>query len=714
MPSDEYVGLVPRVSLVDLAKVVLRRKWSIVLIVIASVVGTMGYVILIRGDAYIAEARLLVRLGQEQAPAPTTIADRQMMVGSQGGYGSGELELLSSRDLIGLLVDRVDLSPKPRPPPESLYGWLKEQAHRAWDGFKDGLDSLLIFAGVKVALTPREQAIESVAKALKVESPPLSNLVVARVTWSQRGAPELLLKNLLDVYFAHRSTIYQGATAATFFHEQREENAVRLAEAEAALSKFEREHGISNPDEQRISLLRRLAEAETSADSARVELERSETSLRQFNEARDAGEHELAMFAVSNFGTALQQTLASQLSAAAAKWLSAQATLNAQDQNVRKLRAELNAISNMLVQQLQATVVQWREAFRLRETLRDNIRDELQALQNSLAKWQELRRGVTSGSRAYELYDNKLNEARGIAALEQARIGNVVVVQQPSELATPVGVRKTTMLQLSVAAGLLLAAIWVTACEFFDHRLHGPDEIERHLGVSGLGAIPLDSRSIARGGRRPSNETEAAIARVAMAVARAVPPPMDKAIVVTSSEAGEGTTFVCAHLGSQLVRLLGLRVLLVDLSGVDPTLARTVEALEIPPTRISEGPAGLVATCSGKLPQFAIVSPLGAAAGDGEARSGPAAERISNLLQFAQGAYDLVLVDAPPILTSVAGLLAARAGRRALLVCAANQLPYETIKQSCSELTQEGAQVIGCVLNRYRRELPRWLESMLR
>ncbi len=706
-------GLLPAVSLADLAKIVLRRKWSIILIVIASVVGTMGYVILIRGDAYIAEARLLVRLGQEQAPAPTTIADRQLMVGSQGGYGSSELELLSSRDLIGSLVDRVDLSDKPRPPPDSLIGWLKEQARAAWVGLKDGLDNFLIYAGIKPALTPREQFIEAVAKALTVESPPLSNLVVARVTWSQRGAPELLLKNLLDLYFVHRSTIYQGATAASFFREQRQQSALRLAEAEAALSQFERERGISNPDEQRNALLRRLAEAETSASSARVELEQAEMSLRQFNEARDGGEHELAMFAVSNFGTALQQTLANQLSAAAAKWLSAQATLSSQDQNVRRLRTELTAISNMLVQQLQAAVAQRRGAFRLRETLRDNIRNELQALQDSLGKWHELRRAVASSTRAYELYDSKLNEARGIAALELARIGNVVVVQQPSELATPIGVRKSTMLQLSIAGGLLLAAIWVTIREFFDHRLYGLDDIERRLGQRSLGTVPLDTRGFARGGIS-RGETEGALARIAVAVARAVPPAADKAIVVASSEAGEGTTLVTAHLGSQLVRLLGLRVLLIDISGAEPTLVRAVESLEVPPERLTGGLEALKTACSGKMPEWAIVS-VGELRGV-DARAGvvSASARLSELLQAARSAYDLVLIDAPPILTSVAGLLAARAVGHALLVCSANRLPYETINQACHDLADERVQVIGCVLNRYRRELPRWLEAMLR
>jgi uncharacterized protein involved in exopolysaccharide biosynthesis/Mrp family chromosome partitioning ATPase len=710
MPLKGDTGLLPAVSLPDLAEIVLRRRRSILLILLASVIGTMGYVIFIRGDSYVAEARLLVRLGQEQAPAPTTIADRGMMVGSQGGYASGELELLSSRDLIGSLVDRVDLTDKPRPPPDSLYGWVKEQARQAWTATKETFDNLLIMAGIKPYLSPREQAIEAFAKALSVESPPLSNLVIARVIWPQRGAPELLLKNLLELYFSHRSTIYQGATAAGFFQEQRNEAARRLTDAETALSKFERENGISSPDEQRNALLKRLGEAESGVDSARVEMEQAEMSLRQFNSARDEGELELAMFAVSNFGSTLQQSLASQLSAAAAKWLSAQSTLSAQDQNVRRLRTELTAISSMLVQQLQAAVAQKREALKLRETLRDNIRNELQGLQASLAHWQELRRAVISGNRAYELYDGKLNEARGIAALEQARIGNVVVVQQPAESATPLGVRKSTMLLLSLVGGALLAAIWVTVREFFDHRLHGPADIERRLALRSFGEIPLDVRGLARG-RALREDTRAGLARAAVAVARSLSASAGKAILVTGSEAGEGTTVVTAHLGAHLVRFLGLRVLLVDMGGAPPTLSKVVRSLDPPPEAVKPGPPPEPAAGPDASPTWAIVSIVGPTGAGGVTA---AAARLVELLDSRRAAYDVILIDAPPVSTSVAGLLAARAGSHALLICSADRLSYETIERACKDLTEERVPVLGAILNRYQRQLPRWLETALR
>ena len=700
MPPEGTGGLLPQVSLADLAEIIFRRRWSSLGIILATILATMVWVILIRGDSYVAEARLIVRLGQEQAPSPTTIADRQMMVGAAGNYGSNELEMLRSRDLIERLVDRVDLTEKPRPPVATLFGRIKDWGKQLWRDTREVIDDALIWAGIKPRLTPREQAIETISRALAVESPPMSSLVVARMVWSERGAPELLLQTLLELYFAHRSSIYQGATAATFFRERRQETGQRLAEAETALAAFEREHGISNPDEQRTALLKRLAEADAAVDFARVELEQAEVSQRQFTGAREAGEQELAMFAVSNFGTALQQTLTGQLAQAAARWLSAQSALSAQDQSVRRLRAEITAISGMLAQQLQATVDQRRDALRLREELRDNIRDELRALQAAMVRWQDLRRAVSSSARAYEFNDNKLNEAQGIAALEQARIGNVVVVQQPSEQAIPMGVRKSVMLMLAAAAGVLLAAIWITIREFFDHRLHNAADIDRLLGLRALGSVPAARKVFERGGS-PPHEVQEALKRCALAIARVLPASTGQAVVVTGGALREGVSTMIAHLGGHLVRLLGLRVLLLDMGG---GLTDRADRMGDRPTRItldlsrpdrglaSDSPAWALAT----LPEAGPVT------------------MIEPVIEAAKAAYDIVLIDTQPIQESVNTTFALRGSGLALIVCSANRLPYETLRQLANDLTGERVELVGCVLNRHRRQLPAWLEAALR
>lgn len=481
-------GLLPAVSLHELAEILFRRIWSVIGIVLVSVVSVSIYAFLIRGDAWVAEAKILVRLGQEQAPLPTMVADRQTLVATTPSHVNGEMELLRSRDLIARLVDRIDLTPQPRPAPTSLFGRIKEALRNVYKRAQEMFDDFLVMIGARVRLTPREAAIEAISGSLLLETQPNSNVVGARFFWAQRGVPVIVLSDLLSLYFEMRSGMFQGTQAVTFFTERRRETALRLQEAEATLSAFERDNGIASPDEQRSALNRRLSEAETAVQAARLELGMARTALDQLEAARAAGDETLSGVALA--GNPLQQSLATELATLGARSAGAQTTLSPQDVNVRRQRAEMAALSRQLTEQVQATYAQRQELLESRERQREAIQAELDAFQAELPRWYALRRDVDSARRAYEFNDNKLNDSLAIAALEQARIGNVQVIQHPAEAANPVGVRKTSMILLSGAAGLVLALAWVALRTFFDHRLYGRDDVERQLGLRVLAVAP--------------------------------------------------------------------------------------------------------------------------------------------------------------------------------------------------------------------------------
>jgi len=487
-PPMSSGGLLPAVSLHEIAEILFRRIWSVIGIVLVSVICASVYAFLIRGDAWMAEAKILVRLGQEQAPLPTMVADRQALVATTPSHVNSEMELIRSRDLIARLVDRVDLTPQPRPAPTSLFGRIKESVRDLYKQAQAMFEEFLIAIGARVRLTPREQAIEAISASLILETQPNSNVVGARFLWAQRGVPEVILRDLLNLYFEMRAGMFLGTQAVTFFTERRRETALRLQEAEATLSTFERENGITAPDEQRSALNRRLAEAETAKQAAALELNVARTALDQLDAARAAGDETLSGVALA--GNPLQQSLATDLATIGARSAGAQTTLSAQDVNVRRQRAEMAALSRQLAEQVRATYAQRQELVEARERQRAAIQAELDAFQAELPRWYELRRDVDSARRAYEFNDNKLNDSLAIAALEQARIGNVQLVQHPAEGANPVGVRKMSMIVLAAVAGTVLALAWVALRTFFDHRLYGRADVERHLGLRVLAVAP--------------------------------------------------------------------------------------------------------------------------------------------------------------------------------------------------------------------------------
>lgn len=490
-------GLFPAVSLYALAELLLRRIWSVLLILVLSVAFATVYAFGLRGNLWVAEAKVLVRLGQEQAPLPTMVGGGQTFVATTPSHVNSEMELFRSRDLIGRLVDRVDISPQPRPEPTSLFGQVKEAARDLVAWVRGWIDDLLVAVGARTRLTPREAAIEAIAGALALETLPNTNVVTARFFWNQRGVPEAVLRQILDLYFEMRSGMFQGTQAVAFFTERRRETLDRLLEAEATLTAFERERGFVNPEDQRVTLQRRLAEADTGLQAARLDLETAVTALRQLEAAQSAGDETLAGVALA--GNPLQQSIQTELSTLGARSAGAQTTLNPQDPNVRRQRAEIAALSRQLTDQIRATHAQRVQQLALREAQREALAQDLSALQAELPRWYELRREVDSARRAYEFNDGKLNDSVSVAALEQARIANVQLVQRPTEQATPVGIRKTSIVLLAAALGLMLGLAWMALRSFFDQRMYGPADIERGLGLPVLAVVPRLRRPLAAG-----------------------------------------------------------------------------------------------------------------------------------------------------------------------------------------------------------------------
>lgn len=490
-------ALLPAVSLHELAELLLRRIWSLVLIVVLSITFAAVYAFGIRGSVWVAEAKVLVRLGQEQAPLPTMVGGGQAFVATTPSHVNSEMELIRSRDLIGRLVDRVDISPPPRPAPSGLFGRVKEAVRDLIAWVRERIDDALVALGARTRLTPREAAIEAIAAALALEALPNTNVVTARFFWNQRGVPAEVLRQILDLYFEMRSGMFQGTQAVAFFTERRRETLDRLLDAEATLTAFERERGFVNPEDQRVTLQRRLAEADTGLQAARLDLETAVTALRQLEAAQAAGDETLAGVALA--GNPLQQSIQTELSSLGARSAGAQTTLNPQDPNVRRQRAEIAALSRQLADQIRATHAQRVRQLALREAQREALARDLATLQADLPRWYELRREVESARRAYEFNDSKLNDSLSVAALEQARIANVQLVQRPTEQANPVGMRKTSIVLLAGALGLLLGLAWVALRSFFDQRLHGPADVERGLGLPVLAVAPRLRRPLPAG-----------------------------------------------------------------------------------------------------------------------------------------------------------------------------------------------------------------------
>lgn len=171
---------------------------------------------------------------------------------------------------------------------------------------------------------------------------------------------------------------------------------------------------------------------------------------------------------------------------------------------------------------------------------------------------------------------------------------------------------------------------------------------------------------------------------------------------VTAAQHGEGTTTVARELAAALAQRPWCRVALVDAatSPVDyslPSLLGMFERGQEPVLR-----AGLLG---------ASEVALGRLTGPGE--PAPRLESLRGLFAWMRSAYTVVVVDCPPVLPCRELAVVAAVADGTLLVVEAERTRRAEIALARTVLEQLGATLLGVVLNRRRRRVPRFFERML-
>jgi len=211
--------------------------------------------------------------------------------------------------------------------------------------------------------------------------------------------------------------------------------------------------------------------------------------------------------------------------------------------------------------------------------------------------------------------------------------------------------------------------------------------------------------------RRPdavSAEADESYRRVAAFLATAVRERRFDSVLVASSTAGEGTTTVAARVADLLRDRFGLRPLLVELNRRRPVYAR----------RFGLDPGmGLAAIAAGERPVKSCVQhtpgglPVIVA---GAARPGPEVETgaafvLKRILNEVAGDFDLVIVDAPPLLEQADAVSAGAVVPRIVLVVEAGHTPYEVVDRARQALAVNDINVVAAVLTKQPRVIPEWI-----
>ena len=261
-----------------------------------------------------------------------------------------------------------------------------------------------------------------------------------------------------------------------------------------------------------------------------------------------------------------------------------------------------------------------------------------------------------------------------------ARIRTLQDVTQPVEIAfaadtptDPVSPQPARNTVLGLLIGLTLGVLMAFVRDSLDRRLHGAQEAHQELALPVLGRVSdtaLKYPGLVRDGGAPMSESEFEAFRILRTNLRALSEdePLSK-ILITSSRPDEGKTAVSLSLASSCA-IAGNKVLLVECDLRRPSFARRIKSINQAPgltdflmgnasprdilqvVQLSE-PAGSAAVAGRKNVAAGAIVCITAGSIVPKPAELIGGRRFADFLEKVVKAYDIVIIDASPLLSVV-------------------------------------------------------------
>lgn len=482
------------ISLRELAFIGFKRKWSILIVIFTTIVSVLAYVTLIASPQYEAVSKLMVRIGQESAPPPTFLGEQSVVIDQTRAYAASEIDILTSSELITKLIRELDLANLPQPPvPDTLFGQIRYYTKEVFRTVSGWINEGLIAIGFRTRLTPEEHFFTLFKNSLNVQSSIESTVITADLTLPYRDVVAVALNRLIDLYLEFRRELYHGDTAVAFFRQRTDEALKQLQTVEDKLSRFEDESGIRLLKEQKVTLLEALSAAEEETAQAHVALLIAQEKVSRLEAAKTGNGRDFAGlgdFAEGSIG----HQLVLQLTDAEQKRQDLLFSQSAQSPALRRAEANIDRLLSMLGAHLQSVLDERQAVYQAKRSRQEDLQNQLDSLHQAEVTWKADVREVESAEKTYKFNNDKLEEALAVEALEEARIGNVLVIQEARTPAQPVGLSKALLLTVATIFGIIAAICWAALQEFFDHRVFTVEELARRMNAPALAVVPIDPR----------------------------------------------------------------------------------------------------------------------------------------------------------------------------------------------------------------------------
>ncbi|MEM8863946.1 MAG: polysaccharide biosynthesis tyrosine autokinase [Planctomycetota bacterium] len=320
-----------------------------------------------------------------------------------------------------------------------------------------------------------------------------------------------------------------------------------------------------------------------------------------------------------------------------------------------------------------------------------------------LAQLQMLEREVARIEKQHDVLFEK------IAAVDihqvQAPI-RVLTVQDPLPNEAPVSPKLHVALGGATVLGLILGAMVVYVQDLLDDRFGSPEEMASQLGVPVLslvrtlettGGVGLDAVQMHHGGDDAELEAFRTL-RTALALSG----DASDRLVISSAEPSDGKTTVSANLAVSFAQV-GKRTLVIDADMRRPGMTTLMNLKGQPGLTdllLAEGSVSQLAEQvlhKTAIERLDIISAGPRRPDPAELLAGP---NFADLLAWADGRYDQVLIDCPPVLAVSDAQIVGRLVDGVILVVSPEKNHRRLVSRACESFVAASVNLFGVVANR--------------
>ena len=529
-------------------------------------------------------------------------------------------------------------------------------------------------------------------------------------------AANALVNNYTDYNFHQK---YDATRQASGFMEQQlEELKAKVEKSQQALIDYERKNLIVDIGDQQTVVEQRLAAMSqdlTSAQNERMQ-KQSLFELVTSNQADAALTQDELLQRLDEKYTDLRE-----------EYVDALGQYGPNFPKVKRVGEQLDELQSIMERERKRIVARIRSDYmaalgreRLLSAAVAHEKEEVGKLNQLMIEHNLLKREFETNQQLYASLLQHLKDATVAAGL---RATNIHLVDSALVPAAPVRPRIMYNIEVSMLVGLVLGITLAFVMESMDTSIKSAEDVERVVAAPALAVIPLARLSqLGMGGdrgqpqdggvvesivlRQPTSSLAESFhtLRTAVLLSSAAHPP--QALLVTSSQPGEGKTAISLNLALGLAQR-GVPVVVVDTDMRRPGISRALA--------LSENGAGLSSLLSGThsldealrqfqpLPNLWVLPAGPKPPNPADLVSSPAMEK---LLEELRGRFEHLVLDSAPLLLVTDPTILSRLVDGVVLVVESGVTARRGLLRAYKILQSAGGRILGTVVNKWdaRRE----------